>query len=283
MVVAGRRVPKVLKQIPKAMAEPLMILKDFENVDGVKTEFTNKRILVLGVKNEYGATVIVPIKIDADGKRGYGKVNLIQTAFGVGETKPKYQYFVDALKNNEVLYIDDKKSLAWAKTTNGARTDTLVGLIRKRTSDDSVLHKQDLVNARQANPGKYFARYAKTQYSIHQKTHAQDLGVAGINNQYKTELEKAYAEGANNNKIAAIMNAYQQALSEYMQRTGEAKKERANAATQMSALMKIQEYAKYDPEGAKTLMSGVIDPKTLYQYSEEERRLHVTGQTRKKM
>ncbi len=87
-----------------------MILKDFENVDGVKTEFTNKRILVLGVKNEYGATVIVPIKIDADGKRGYGKVNLIQTAFGVGETKPKYQYFVDALKNNEVLYIDEKKA-----------------------------------------------------------------------------------------------------------------------------------------------------------------------------
>ena len=45
-----------------------------------------------------------------------------------------------------------------------------------------------------------------------------------------------------------------------------------NAATQMSALMKIQEYAQYDPEGAKTLMSGVVDPKTLYQYSEEERR-----------
>ncbi len=57
----------------------------------------------------------------------------------------------------------------------------------------------------------------KTQYSIRQKSHAQDLGIAGINNQYKTELEKAYAEGANNNKIAAIMNAYQQALSEYMQ------------------------------------------------------------------
>lgn len=45
-----------------------------------------------------------------------------------------------------------------------------------------------------------------------------------------------------------------------------------NAVTMASALTKIQEYAQYDPEGAKTLMSGVVDPKTLYQYSEEERR-----------
>ena len=208
---------KVLKQIPKAIVEPLMILKDFENVNGIRTEFPNKRVLVLGVKNEYGATVIVPIKIDADGERGYGKVNLVQNAFGVGETKPKYQYFVDALKNNEVLYIDDKKSLAWAKTTNGARTDTLVGLIRKRASDNSVLHKQNLVNARQANPGKY---------SVRSKPSSQDSGITGINEAYKNKLEEAYAAGAGDNRITAIMNEHQKELAEYLKDKGEKQKER---------------------------------------------------------
>jgi len=66
----------------------------------------------------------------------------------------------------------------------------------------------------------------RAQYSIRQKSTAQDPGITGINSQYKDELEKAYAEGANNNKIAAIMNAHQQALSEYMQQAGEAKRER---------------------------------------------------------
>ena len=67
---------------------------------------------------------------------------------------------------------------------------------------------------------------SKAQYSVRQKSQAQDPGITGINNQYKEELEKAYAEGANNNKIAAIMNAHQQELSEYMQQAGEAKRER---------------------------------------------------------
>ncbi len=209
---------KVLKQLPKAIVEPLMILKDFENVNGIRTEFPNKRVLVLGVKNEHGATVIVPIKIDADDKRGYGKINLVQNAFGVGETKPKYQYFVDALKNNEVLYIDDKKSLAWAKTTNGARTDTLVGLIRKRASDNSVLHKQDLVNARQTNPGKYSVRYAKKD---------KDIQVSSINLNYKKQLEDAFARNATDGEIAYIMNQHQKELAEYFKDRGEKRKEHA--------------------------------------------------------
>ncbi len=139
---------KVLKQIPQAMAEPLMVLKNFENVNGKRIEFPNKKILVLKLKNDYGATIIVPLKLDVEEKRGFGKINLIQTAFGVGDKKPKYQYFVDALQNNEVLYIDDKRSLEWAKTAKDARTDTLAGLIRKRASDDIILHKQALVNKR---------------------------------------------------------------------------------------------------------------------------------------
>lgn len=139
---------KVLKQIPQAMTEPLMVLKNFENVNGKRIEFPNKKILVLKLKNDYGATIIVPLKLDVEEKRGFGKINLVQTAFGVGDKKPKYQYFVDALQNNEVLYIDDKRSLEWAKTAKDARTDTLAGLIRKRASDDIILHKQALVNKR---------------------------------------------------------------------------------------------------------------------------------------
>lgn len=45
-----------------------------------------------------------------------------------------------------------------------------------------------------------------------------------------------------------------------------------NAATMASALLKIQEYAKYDPEGAKTLASGIVGPQTFWQAGEEDRK-----------
>ena len=210
--------PAVIKQIPKAMAEPLMILKDFEDVKGVKKEFPNKRVLVLGVKNEYGATVVVPVKLEVDVERKRTVVNMPQTAFGVGGAKPSYQYFINALENNgELLYLDSKKSLAWAKAAKDARTDTLTGLIRKRASDESILHKQDLVNARQTNPGKYSAR---------SKPRSQDPGITGINEAYKRKLEEAYAAGAGDNRITAIMNEHQKELAEYLKDKGEKQKER---------------------------------------------------------
>ena len=210
--------PAVIKQIPKAMVEPLMILKDFEDVKGVKKEFPNKRVLVLGVKNEYGATVVVPVKLEVDVERKRTVVNMPQTAFGVGGAKPSYQYFINALENNgELLYLDRKKSLAWAKAAKDARTDTLTGLIRKRASDESILHKQDLVNARQTNPGKYSAR---------SKPRSQDPGITGINEAYKNKLEEAYAAGAGDNRITAIMNEHQKELAEYLKDKGEKQKER---------------------------------------------------------
>ena len=45
-----------------------------------------------------------------------------------------------------------------------------------------------------------------------------------------------------------------------------------NAATMASAFAKIQEYAQYDPEGAKLLASGIISPQAFYQSEEEERK-----------
>lgn len=45
-----------------------------------------------------------------------------------------------------------------------------------------------------------------------------------------------------------------------------------NAATMASAFAKIQEYAQYDPEGAKLLASGIITPQAFYQSEEEERK-----------
>ncbi len=85
-------------------------------------------------------------------------------------------------------------------------------------SNTSVKTEADLVKLRKQNP---------TQYSIRQKFTAQDPSITGINNQYKKELEEAYSNNANNNQLAAIMNAHQQALAEYLKSKGEAQKERS--------------------------------------------------------
>lgn len=68
--------------------------------------------------------------------------------------------------------MDNKRSLDWAKTTKDARTDTLVGLIRKQASNGNILHKQDLVNARNKFSGTLYSLNSngtRTQMAIGQE------------------------------------------------------------------------------------------------------------------
>ena len=66
----------------------------------------------------------------------------------------------------------------------------------------------------------------EAKYSARSKPRSQDPGITGINEAYKRKLEEAYAAGAGDNRITAIMNEHQKELAEYLKDKGEKQKER---------------------------------------------------------
>ena len=66
----------------------------------------------------------------------------------------------------------------------------------------------------------------EAKYSARSKPRSQDPGITGINEAYKNKLEEAYAAGAGDNRITAIMNEHQKELAEYLKDKGEKQKER---------------------------------------------------------
>ena len=99
----------------------------------------------------------------------------------------------------------------------------------------------------------------KTLFSARSKSHSQDLGITGINEAYKNKLEEAYAAGAGDNRITAIMNEHQKALGEYLKQKGKAQKERAKIrAQELRQLRKDFKAGKIDSYevGGVTIVRG---------------------------
>ena len=99
----------------------------------------------------------------------------------------------------------------------------------------------------------------KIMFSTRSKPRSQDEGIAGINEAYKNKLEKAYAAGAGDNRITAIMNEHQKALGEYLKQKGKAQKERAKIrAQELRRLRKDFKAGKIDSYevGGVTIVRG---------------------------
>lgn len=76
--------PELLKQIPRAMADPMMILDSY----------AGRKIVVLDLKDNQGSTIIVPLELDVE--RSWYKVNAIASAYGKGgESGTDYNWFIE--------------------------------------------------------------------------------------------------------------------------------------------------------------------------------------------
>lgn len=112
----------IVKQLPQAMVDPIMI---------VKGNKPNSYVFVLEVVDNNGATVVVPVEITKQ-DRLYGVINVANSAFGRDKGKvnkiPAYNWFINSMKNDEVLYINNKKSTSWVQSiTNFANNGSRVG------------------------------------------------------------------------------------------------------------------------------------------------------------
>ena len=148
----------VLKQIPRALTNPVMIAMS-KTVPG-------RIVVALGVKGENGVNVVVPFILNAD-KKGI-KANIIASAYSRKKASAFYaidhQWFINNVNGGGLLYADR------------SRLPTLLGLNKKNTtvllkraavqfrlrnksnsgiSVNRILNETDLVKLKNENPEYY--------------------------------------------------------------------------------------------------------------------------------
>ena len=123
--------------------------------------------MVLGLKDDNGATVIVPIGLE-EGNDGEYTAHTIPSIYGraredgkTGKLVPDNEWFVAQVKNGNLRYWDKKRSLSWARALRvqfpSAGSSNKALSLRKDIpkADRRVKTKDDLLAARQANPIYY--------------------------------------------------------------------------------------------------------------------------------
>lgn len=126
--------PELLKQIPRAMADPMMVLDSYGG----------QKVIVLDLKDEQGSTIIVPIKLNT--KRDSYVVNAISSAYGKGgKSGTDYNWFIENnLKKSRASYINKEKTANWLNLSGvyspeGANLDSL---LNNSIPDENALRKR---------------------------------------------------------------------------------------------------------------------------------------------
>ncbi len=128
--------PNVVKQIPRAMADPIMIFDSATQA--------GRLVVMLDLKGDNGQTVMVPIQLDA--KEGRYDVNVITSAFG-----NRASWFLNQVRDGNLRYEDKKKSRRW-RNLHGLQ---LPPGVPSNDSGYKILTQDDLVKAREANQELY--------------------------------------------------------------------------------------------------------------------------------
>jgi hypothetical protein len=99
---------EMLEQIPLAITEPIMVFKSATD--------TKSFVVMTGITDNKGRTVIVPIQVDQ--RAGRHIVNNITSIYG-HENNPKSgkpEWFITQIKEGRLLYMDKEKALKWSQS-----------------------------------------------------------------------------------------------------------------------------------------------------------------------
>ena len=138
--------PELVKQVPAAMADPIMVFRSASHGGDV--------VMMLELKDQRGGTVVVPITLEKETPGGYA-ANIATSIYGKTNEKtlkPNDAWFARQIEDGNLLYRNNKKSRDWARTSRlqlpGANT-------RTNSAEQRIYTDADLVNLRQANPELY--------------------------------------------------------------------------------------------------------------------------------
>ena len=137
--------PELLKQVPRALADPMMILNSY----------AGRKVVVLDLKDTNGATVIVPVELDQKRQSQQYEVNILNNAYGKGDGNgTNYNWFIEHnMKKGRVVYINRKKTAEWLQSNSS--DSAIEGDLLGNLSNNIIPNEDDLRNEREANEGYY--------------------------------------------------------------------------------------------------------------------------------
>ena len=142
--------PDIMKQIPRALTDPMMIFSTYSGKNGEV-----RKVIVLELKDKNGATIVVPMELERMSD-GY-KVNRMTSTYGKTDRKtgePSNAWFKKQLVAGNLEYVNRKKATDWISTE---QPDWLIPKekVDNLLSAPNVANEEDLVKLKSENPTYY--------------------------------------------------------------------------------------------------------------------------------
>ncbi len=147
---AGDMTPEIMKQLPRALTNPIMIFKSYTGPNG------EERRVVVDLKDRNGATIVVPFELKVTTRKNY-EINRIASAYGKTKKKskiPSYEWFIGQLDEGNLLYVNRKKAIneILQRSPNWPMPEEKVDNL---LSAPNVANEEDLVKLKSENPTYY--------------------------------------------------------------------------------------------------------------------------------
>lgn len=148
---AGDMTPEIMKQLPRALTNPIMIFKSYTGLNGEE-----RRVVVVDLKDRNGATIVVPFELKVTTRKNY-EINRIASAYGKTKKKsknPSYEWFNSQLDEENLLYVNRKKAIneILQRSPNWPMPEEKVDNL---LSAPNVANEEDLVKLKSENPTYY--------------------------------------------------------------------------------------------------------------------------------
>lgn len=149
---AGDMTPEIMKQLPRALTNPIMIFKSYKGPNGEE-----RRVVVVDLKDNNGATIVVPFELKATNTERRYIVNRIASVYGKTGKRtraPSYEWFGRQLENGNLLYANRKKAInvILQRSPNWPIPEEKVDNL---LSAPNVANEEDLVKLKSENPTYY--------------------------------------------------------------------------------------------------------------------------------
>ena len=154
--------PDIMKQIPRALTDPMMIFSTYSGKNGEV-----RKVIVLELKDKNGATIVIPMELER--KKGNYEVNQITSAYGKTDKKTRrtsFVWFQKQLQEGKLEYANRKKAIDWISSEQPQ------WLIPKEKVDNllsapNVANEEDLVKLKSENPTYYQTAADKDLVAMH--------------------------------------------------------------------------------------------------------------------
>ena len=160
---AGDMTPEIMKQLPRALTDPIMIFKSYTGPNGEE-----RRVVVVDLKDRNGATIVVPFELKVTTRKNY-EINRIASAYGKTKKKsktPSYEWFIGQLDEGNLLYVNRKKAIneILQRSPNWPMPEEKVDNL---LSAPNVANEEDLVKMKSENPAYYQTAADKNLVAMH--------------------------------------------------------------------------------------------------------------------